>query len=257
MLEPLTEPRLAALRGVRHAFFTRAGGVSRGLYTSLNLGLGSRDDPAAVAENRRRAATHFDREAGDLVTLYQVHSAKVVEAGVWSGSERPRADALVTRRPRTLIGVLAADCAPVLLADDAAGVIGAAHAGWRGALAGVVEATVEAMEGLGATRSAIIAAVGPCIGPGSYEVGPEFEARFLGGGAERARFFAAATAPGKRLFDLPAFVLNRLAAAGVRRAAWIGRDTLTNEPAFFSNRRAVQRGEADYGRLLSAIMLEG
>ena len=247
-MSPLTGP---PLEGVAHAFFTRQGGVSSGLYASLNVGVGSGDDPAAVAENRRRAAAHFGASPEQLRTCYQIHSSQVVVAEAAPPGERPRADGLVTREPGLVLGVLAADCAPVLLADAGAGVIGAVHAGWRGALAGVVEAGVAAMETLGARRDRIAAAVGPCIGPASYEVGLEFLAAFAG----FETFFSAAASPEKRLFDLPGFVLGRLAAAGVGEAAWIGADTLADENRFFSNRRAFHRGESDYGRLLSAIAL--
>jgi hypothetical protein len=249
---------LAALPGVRHAFFTRAGGVSTGPYASFNLGAGSADDPAAVAENRRRAAARFDAEPAALTTCFQIHSAEVLIAeapwGETRPQDRPRADGVVTRTRGLICGALAADCAPVLLADAEVGVVGAVHAGWRGALAGVVEAGVAAMVSQGARPERIVAAVGPCIGPASYEVGPEFEAAFTAADPAHAAFFA----PGENdrlFFDLPAFVLTRLAAAGVRERAWIGADTFADEAAFFSNRRAVRRGEADYGRLLSAIML--
>jgi len=244
---------LAALPGVRHGFFTRRGGVSEGLYASLNVGLGSADDPAAVRENRRRAAAALG--ATGLVTVHQVHSADVAAAaGPWPG-DPPRADALVTTTPGVLLGALAADCAPVLIADAAAGVAAAVHAGWRGALGGIVEAAVERMVAAGAARDRLVAAVGPCIGPRSYEVGLEFETRFVDADAAAGRFFAPAPDPVKRLFDLPAFVLARLAAAGVGRAEWTGHDTCAQGEDFFSNRRAVRSGEPDYGRLLSAIMI--
>jgi hypothetical protein len=251
----LLAPGLAALSGVRHAFFTRQGGASGGLYASLNAGVGSADDPAAVRENRARAAEMFGVGPDDLAVCYQIHSAEVVAAPL--GPTRPRADGVVSDRPGIVCCVLAADCAPVLLADAEAGVVGAVHAGWRGALAGVVEAGVAAMVALGARRGRIAAAVGPCIGPASYEVGPEFFAAFVQGEAAYARFFQPAAAPGKHRFDLPAFVLDRLAAAGTGHAEWLGADTCADETRFFSNRRATLRGEADYGRLLSAIMIEG
>lgn len=247
-MSPLTAPQL---EGVAHAFFTRQGGVSTGLYASLNVGVGSGDDPAAVAENRRRAAAHFGASPERLRSCYQIHSPQVVVAEAASPRERPRADGLVTREPGLVLGVLAADCAPVLLAETEAGVVGALHAGWRGALAGVIEAGVAAMASLGARRENIRAAVGPCIGPASYEVGLEFLAAFAG----FETFFSAGASPEKRLFDLPGFVLGRLAAAGVGEAAWIGADTLADEDRLFSNRRAFHRGESDYGRLLSAIAL--
>jgi YfiH family protein len=251
----LASPLLAALPGVRHGFFTRQGGVSRGLYASLNVGRGSGDAPADVAENRARAARALDGDPAALVTAYQVHSARAVVAAAPFGPEPPHADALVTRTPGRVCGALAADCAPVLIADPEARVVAAVHAGWRGALGGVVEAAVQAMIAEGAAPERMVAAVGPCIGPTSYEVGMEFFDAFVAASFLNARFFAAGAGPQKRLFDLPAYVLARLAAAGVARAEWIGRDTLTEEAWFFSNRRAVHRGEGDYGRLLSAIML--
>ena len=253
-LPALTSP-LLDLPGVRHAFFTRQGGVSQGIYAGLNVGLGSRDDPEAVRENRRRAAAHFG--AGPLVTAYQVHSALAVVAdGAWPETP-PEADAVVSATPGVICGALAADCAPVLLADAEARLVGAAHAGWKGALTGVVEAAIARMEGLGAKRSRLRAAVGPCIGPRSYEVGLEFLDRFAAVDPLYERFFTPGAAPEKRMFDLPAFVLARLRAAGVETCEWIGRDTCAEPDLFFSNRRAFKAGEPDYGRLLSAIMLEG
>lgn len=242
--------------GVRHAFFTRQGGVSTGLYRSLNVGVGSRDDPEAVAENRARAAAVFEVELPRLLTCYQVHSAIAVTADKpWA--ERPEADAIATRAARLVCGALAADCAPVLIADPEARVVASAHAGWRGALGGVVEAAVEAMTRLGARPERMVAAVGPCIGPDSYEVSLEFLEQFQARRPGSERFFRRGARPEKRLFDLPGFVLHRLAAAGVGEAEWIGRDTFAEPQVFYSNRRATHRQESDYGRLLSAIMLEG
>jgi YfiH family protein len=253
----LTSPVLAALPGVRHAFFTRVCGVSQGIYASLNLGPGSGDDPAAVAENRRRAASIFDVEASALRNAYQVHSTHVVMAdGDWIAGP-PEADAVVATQPGLVCAALAADCAPVLLADPEARVVAAVHAGWRGALAGVVEAAVAAMTGLGARPERMAAVVGPCIAQASYEVGPEFLAAFIQADAAAARFFAPGVTPDKRQFDLPGFVLSRLEAAGVETRAWLGRDTCAEAGLFFSNRRAFRAGETDYGRLMSAIMLEG
>jgi YfiH family protein len=250
----LTSP-LLDLPGVRHAFFTRQGGVSEGIYQGLNVGLGSNDDPAAVRENRRRAAAHFG--ADEILTCYQVHSARAVSAdGPWPEAP-PQADAVVSATAGVVCGALAADCAPVLLAEPQARVVAAAHAGWKGALGGVVEAAVAAMERQGADRGRVVAAVGPCIGPRSYEVGPEFLERFVAEDAGHEQFFRRGAAPDKRLFDLPGFVLGRLRAAGVTACEWIGRDTCAEADLFFSNRRAFHRGEPDYGRLLSAIMLEG
>jgi YfiH family protein len=251
LLPALASPLLADLPGVRHAFFTRQGGVSSGLYE--NLGAGSRDDPLAVAENRRRAAAHFGAET--LVTAYQVHSATALVAdGPWPAGP-PQADAVVSATHGVVCTALAADCAPVLLADPRARVVAAAHAGWRGALAGVVEAALRRMEDLGADRASITAAVGPCIGPASYEVGLEFRAAFVQADPAYGRFFQGGLSEDKRMFDLPGFVLTRLRAAGVERCEWIGQDTCADPDLFFSNRRAVRRFEPDYGRLGSAIML--
>jgi YfiH family protein len=251
-LPVLTSP-LLDLPGVRHAFFTRQGGVSEGLYASLNVGLGSRDDEAAVRENRRRAAGHFG--APEIVTAYQVHSASALVAdGPWPAGP-PQADAVVSATRRVVCGALSADCAPVLIADAEAKVVAAVHAGWKGALTGVVEAAIARMEELGAERHRMRAAIGPCIGLASYEVGVEFLERFTHFDRDYGRFFAAAASPDKRMFDLPAFVLARLRASGIEACEWVGRDTCAEPDQFFSNRRAFKQGEADYGRLLSAIML--
>ena len=253
-LPALTSRRLD-LPGVRHAFFTRAGGVSTGIYESLNVGRGSGDDPADVTENRQRAAAHFDLAAAALSTAYQIHSATALIADRPWGDERPQGDAVVTLTPGVLCGALAADCAPVLLADAEARVVASVHAGWKGALGGVVEAAVAAMQAQGAEPGRIAAVVGPCIGPASYEVGVEFLAAFEAADPGHGRFFAAGGAADKRLFDLPAFVLSRLEAVGVGSREWIGCDTCADEARFFSNRRAFKRGEPDFGRLLSAIVL--
>jgi polyphenol oxidase len=252
----IVSPLLDELPGVRHAFFTRQGGVSQGVFASLNTGRGSGDDAAAVAENRARAAAAVGRTPAELSTCYQIHSASPVVVDAPLGAARPEGDAIVTATTGVLCGALAADCAPVLIADPQARVVAAVHAGWRGALAGVVEAAVAAMAELGAAPERMRAAVGPCIGPASYEVGLEFLEAFVGADAANARFFTPGARADKRLFDLPGFVLSRLAAAGVPRAEWTGHDTLADEARFFSNRRAVHRGERDYGRLLSAITLE-
>lgn len=246
---------LAELAGVKHAFFTRQGGVSTGLYDSLNVGIGSQDERSAVTENRKRIGDWFGVTPDALNTCYQIHSAKahVVEAP-W-GAYRPQGDALATDQPSVALGVLTADCAPVLFADAEAHVVASAHAGWQGALSGIVGATVEAMERIGAKRDRIVAAIGPCIGPQSYEVGLEFLERFETDRPGSARFFSEAAAPDKRMFDLPGFVLDRLAEAGVRRAEWLGHDTCANADLFFSNRRAFRAGEPDFGRLMSGIML--
>lgn len=255
MVEALRSELLSGVEGVRHAFFTRKDGVSKGLYASLNLGVGSRDDPEAVAENRARAAAVFSVELPRLLTAYQIHSCTVVAAAEpWR--QRPEADGVTTRTPRLVCAALSADCAPILLADPDARVVAAIHAGWKGALAGVVEAGVEAMRALGAEASRMVAAIGPCIGPLSYEVGSEMPERFQAEMAGSERFFHPGAASGKRLFDLPGFVLDRLRRSGVEQAEWIGRDTLAEPELFFSNRRAHLNGEPDYGRLMSAIMLE-
>ena len=249
----LSSPLLAEAAGVRHGFFTRQGGVSEGLYASLNVGVGSGDDPVHVLENRLRAATALG--SGTLVTCYQVHSARAVHAAsLWPGRP-PEADGVVTETPDLVLGALAADCAPVLIADPEARVVAAVHAGWRGALAGVVGSAVARMAEVGGDPARMVAAVGPCIGPNSYEVGLEFLAAFIDADPANARFFASGASAEKRLFDLPAYVLSRLAEAGVTRAEWIGRDTYAEPDVFFSNRRALHRGERDYGRLLSAICL--
>ena len=253
-LAPITHPLLTGA-GVRHGFFTRLGGVSAGLYDSLNTGVGSHDDPAAVAENRRRVAGWFGGGSDDLAAPYQVHSAVALtaEAG-WKG-HRPEGDASVTAADGVICAVLTADCAPVLLADPQAGVVAAAHAGWKGALGGVVGATVQAMAALGARPDRMVAVVGPCIGQASYEVGADFQARFEAEAPGSGRFFAPGRAADKRQFDLPGFVLWRLAQAGVGAAAWTGQDTRADAARFFSNRRAALNGEPDFGRQMSAIRL--
>lgn len=253
-LAPITHPLLDRA-GVRHGFFTRQGGVSTGLYEGLNTGVGSKDDPAAVAENRRRVAEHLGGVPDDLAACYQIHSAvcRVAEVG-WKGA-RPEGDAVVTAAPAVICAVLTADCAPILLADPEAGVVGATHAGWKGALDGVVHSTVAAMQALGAEPRRMVAVVGPCIAQASYEVGADFQQRFDHHDPGSARFFAPGETADKRLFDLPAFVLWRLEQAGVADAAWTGDDTRTDPARFYSNRRAYLNGEADFGRLMSAISL--
>jgi len=253
-LQPITHPLLSRA-GVRHGFFTRRGGVSTGLYEGLNTGLGSGDDPAAVAENRCRIAEHLGGVPDDFAACFQIHSAvaRVAEAG-WKG-ERPEGDATVTAVPGVLCAVLTADCAPILLADAEAGVVGAAHAGWKGALDGIVHSTVSAMQALGAEPRRMVAVVGPCIAQTSYEVGADFEARFEHHDPGSERFFVPGEAADKRLFDLPGFVLWRLEQAGVGEAVWTGHDTRADAARFFSNRRAYLNGEPDFGRLMSAIGL--
>ena len=251
-------PSLAELGGINHRFFTRRGGVSSGLYSSLNCGYGSADPPDNVRENRRRAAAQFALAEPELLTVHQFHSTEVMTVGAerWTSPGAPRADALVTDRPGIALGVLAADCAPVLLADPEAQVIGAAHAGWKGALAGVVDSTIAAMQRLGARRERLRAVIGPCIGRDSYEVGPEFPAPFLAQDEANAAFFRCATRTGHLLFDLAGYLLRRLALAGVSASA-TRHDTLTGEEDFFSYRRNTLKGERDYGRGLSAIALAG
>ncbi len=243
--------RAGSLAHVPHGFLGRRAGVSQGAVAGLNVGWGSGDDRAAIAENRRRAVAAVLPDAR-LVTVHQVHSAEVVEAGDWPDDDRPHADALVTDRPGVLLGILTADCAPVLLADREAGVVGAAHAGWRGAAAGVVEATIDAMERLGARRSQIAAAVGPCIGAANYEVDDAFADRFLAADAANGRFFHEGPA-GKPHFDLEAFVVSSAAVAGLGAVEALGMDTYGAPDRFYSYRRAAHRGEADYGRQISLI----
>jgi YfiH family protein len=252
----LESPLLSAVPGLRHAFFSRDGGVSEGIYAGLNGGVGSNDDPANVAENRRRMAEQMGVTTEHFLTVFQVHSPDVVAASApWRTSSRPRADALVTRTEGLAIGVTAADCGPILLVDPNARVIGAAHAGWKGALSGIVESTVEAMEKLGAERADIVAAVGPLIRQPSYEVGNEFVERFLDADAENALFFLPATREGRAMFDLAGFIRTRLENAGVPVIDDIGVDTYSDQ-RFFSYRRSVHRGEPDYGRHVHAIVLE-
>lgn len=250
-------PALADLDGVQHRFFTRRGGVSSGLFSSLNCGYGSADAAENVRENRRRAALEFGLAEPDLQTVHQIHSIDVLTVADerWTSPGAPKADGLVTDRPGVALGVMAADCAPVLLADAAAGVIGAAHAGWKGALGGVVDTTIVAMEKLGARRERLKVAVGPCIGPRSYEVGPEFPAPFLAQDEANAAFFRAAARAGHFMFDLPGYLVHRIARNGVAVAA-TGHDTLTATEDFFSYRRNTLQGVRDYGRGLSAIALE-
>ena len=250
-LEMLTSDLLS---GARHGFFTRHGGASSGIFESLNCGPGSSDQREAVAMNRSRVAAALDVPPERLLSLHQVHSAEVAVAGPEGWTDRPRADAAVTATPGAALAILTADCAPVLFHDPRAGVIGAAHAGWRGALGGVVEATLAAMEALGADRGSTRAAIGPAISQQAYEVGPEFLDRFAAEDTGHARFFAPGRADRLR-FDLPTFVLDRLQAAGVGQAAWIGACTHSEPERFFSYRRATRAGEPDYGRLVSAIRL--
>jgi polyphenol oxidase len=251
MIDIATTPLLA---GIRHGFLGRQGGVSTGLVAGLNVGLGSGDDPAAIAENRRRAAEAVAPGAM-LVTAYQVHSADVVVADRWADGARPHADAMVTDRPGLALGILTADCGPVLFADIEAGVIGAAHAGWKGAIGGVTDATIAAMEALGAKRERIAAAIGPCIARASYEVDAAFLARFADADPANERFFADGTRGGHYQFDLEAYVAHRLASAGIMRVAALGLDTYSLAERYYSFRRATHAHEPDYGRQISLIAL--
>jgi polyphenol oxidase len=258
MLQPLLAPELQALDGVRHAFFTREGGVSEGpLYGSLNGGLGSADAPERVAENRHRMAAYLGAAPDWLASLHQVHSAEaLVLDRPFEPGPRPKADGFATRTPGLALAIATADCGPLLFADAEAGVIGAAHAGWKGTLAGVIEATVAAMEELGARRSAITAVLGPTIGPDAYEVGPELRERFVAEQPDAARHFRPGR--GDRLqFDLPGAILQRLQAAGLGRIGRVPHCTYADERRFFSYRRTTHRGEPDYGRLISAVVLAG
>jgi YfiH family protein len=244
-----------ALPGIRHAFFTREGGVSTGLYASLNGGLGSSDDQARVRENRRRMTERLGLPPEALVSLYQLHSAAVLTVERPWGSDRPKADAMVTKVPGVALGISTADCGPVLFADAGAQVIGAAHAGWRGALSGIIEATVASMETLGARRERIVAALGPMIRQDAYEVGPEVAAAFRADDPANERLFRPAARNGHAMFDLPGYIGARLRRAGLARFVDVGLCTYSDERRFYSYRRATHRREQDYGRLISAIAL--
>jgi hypothetical protein len=252
--EPVEALRAGALGDSAHGFLGRRGGVSEGICSGLNVGLGSSDDRDAVRENRRRAVAAVAPGA-QLVTLHQVHSADALYViAPFHDDSRPRADAMVTDRPGLVLGILTADCAPVLLADREAGVVAAAHAGWKGALGGVVEAAVAEMERLGAQRGRIAAAVGPCIARRSYEVDEAFLRRFAEADPEHERFFSLGR-EGHHQFDLEGFVVSRLAACGLARIEALGEDTYSQPHRFFSYRRATHRGEPDYGRQVSLIAL--
>jgi len=256
MLEPIEALCLKRMPGIRHGFFTRAGGISEGLYTALNCGPGSSDEATRIAANRARVAEHLGAKHADIVTLYQVHGATALTlTDPVTADNRPKADAVVTRTPGLAIGVLTADCTPVLFADPEARVIGAAHAGWRGALAGVLEAAITEMQRQGAQRDRICAAVGPAINQESYEVGPEFEAALIESCADNTRFFVRSKAPARARFDLPGYVESRLKAAGIAQIERQSPCTYANESIFYSFRRSQHRGEADYGRQISAIVV--
>jgi len=248
--------RAHTLAALPHGFFGRQGGVSRGVCGGLNVGLGSDDDRAAILRNRALAVAAIAPGAG-LATVHQVHSADaVIATGPIADDARPRADALATDRPGVLLGILTADCAPVLLADAEAGVVGAAHAGWKGAIGGVTDSVIAAMEKLGGRRDRIAAAIGPCIARASYEVDDAFAQRFEAEDPANERFFAPGRA-GHHQFDLEAYVAARLAVAGIGRVEALGLDTYADEARFFSFRRATHRGEADYGRQIALIGLPG
>lgn len=252
----LTAKTLPDGAAIRHAFFTRRGGVSGGIYESLNIGFGSKDERDAVAENRRRVAALFGLPGAALNTVYQVHGRTAVTVeGPWRDGKPPQADGMVTDRPGVVLGILTADCAPVLFADPKAGVVAAAHAGWKGALAGILQATVAAMEALGAGRTSIAACIGPTIAQKSYEVGPEFPAPFLEQDPANEGFFIPSERAGHFMFDLPGYAASVLRAQKLASVDDLARDTCGEPEAFFSYRRATKRGEPDYGRGVSAIAI--
>jgi YfiH family protein len=247
---------LSAVPGLRHAFFTREGGVSGGIYESLNGGVGSDDDAAHVTENRRRMAEHLGVQPAQFLTAFQIHSPDVaVATAAWDTASRPRADAMVTKVPGLAIGVTAADCGPVLFVDPASRVIGAAHAGWKGAFGGVLENTITAMENLGASRDSVVAAIGPLIRQQSYEVGAEFIARLAEADKDNARFFVPSSRVDHAMFDLAGYIRLRLERAGILMIDDVGIDTYADE-RLFSYRRSVHRKEPDYGRNIHAIVLD-
>lgn len=257
MAYEVTCPLMTRQPGIRHGFFTRKGGVSAGLFSSLNCGYGSGDDVAIVTENRSRAAASFGLEEDALCTAYQIHSARAeILDHPWAWRDAPEADALVTARPGIILGILTADCVPVLFADCARRIIGAAHAGWKGAIGGVLEATLDAMISLGADRRDMVASIGPAIGQPSYEVSAEFLERFLKETPENEPYFASSLKDGHYLFDLKAYVQNRLAKSGISQLHILPYDTCAQEELFFSYRRSCLSGEPAYGRQVSAITLE-
>ncbi len=249
---------LTDIQSIRHGFFQRGGGVSQDIYASLNCGRGSDDAKDAVAENRRLVAEYFGRDSGDLLTLYQIHSPRVAYVtDAWAPDEAPQADAMVTKTPGVVLGILTADCAPVLFSDRTGTVVGAAHAGWRGAFGGVLEATVEEMIRQGADENGISAAIGPCISQAAYEVGDEFRATFLDAEGGNAAFFVEGEREGHWQFDLVSYVATRLRALGVSPETDAAACTYQNEARYFSYRRSTHRSEPDYGRQVSAIMILG
>ena len=252
----LRSPLLSRSPRIRHGFFTRAGGVSHGVYTSLNGGTGSNDDQMKVGENRARMAAALGVAPDRLLTAYQIHSPDVVTVErPWTQNARPRADAMVTRAPNIAIGISTADCGPVLFADSEAGVIGAAHAGWRGAFTGVIEATIAAMERLGASRERIATALGPMIRQDNYEVGPEFVDRFREADAANKHFFKSSARAGHAMFDLAGYIAHRLNGAGIAQIDDLDLCTCADPERFYSYRRMTLRKESDYGRHINAIVL--
>lgn len=251
-------PELSSHAGIRHGFGTREGGVSKGIYASLNCGVGSKDSPEDVAENRARLATSIGAEPSRLITPYQVHSPDAIIAEApWLKADAPKADAIVTRTPGLAIAVSTADCVPVLFADSHAGVVGAAHAGWRGALGGVLESTIDAMENIGAARHRITASIGPAISQAAYEVGPEFEETFLEADPANAGFFARESQDSRPHFDLTGYVAARLIHAGAGDVGNLNLCTYADTERFFSYRRTCHKSEPDYGRQISAIVISG
>lgn len=255
-LRPISSEILTSIQGIAHGFFTRDGGVSSGIFSGLNVGYGSSDDRDSVTKNRARVAAQLGFPGAELSTPHQVHSADVVTIGEPIGTDsRPKADAVVTATPGLIVGVLTADCGPVLFADEKAGVVAAAHAGWKGALNGILENTIDAMIAGGARRSSIRAVLGPSISGESYEVGPEFRDRFVDVSSKNGKYFVPSRTPGHFMFDLPGYILARLSAAGVEKSH-AAHCTYRDEAGFFSYRRATHRGEPDYGRQISAIVLK-
>lgn len=253
----ITANNLAEQEGIAHGFFTRQGGVSGGVYAGLNCGPGSNDNPSHVQENISRAVLALAGHTVPLCRCSQIHSADVITVEQpWSPNQPPKADALVTKQHEIVIGVLTADCGPILFADTEAGVVGAAHAGWKGAIGGVLENTIAAMEALGARKANIVAALGPCIAQASYEVGPEFYGQFVQKQMLYGTFFRESAKQDHYLFDLAGFIRHQLLQSGLHNVEVIGKDTYSDEAQFFSFRRTTHRGETDYGRQLSAIMLK-
>ena len=253
-LNPITAPELTSER-VRHGFFTRDGGVSSGIYSGLNVGIGSNDTPKNVTENRRRVCSYFSLPPEALGTVFQQHSPDVFIANAdWQAEQRPMADAIVTKRDDIAIGVVTADCGPVLFAEHESGIIGAAHAGWKGATGGVLENTIDAMITLGAKRDKIITALGPTISQSNYEVGPEFVDRLVQLNKHNTDYLTQSTNDNHAMFDLPAYIINRLKNVGVS-ATWTGQCTYANDGLLFSYRRTTHRKEPDYGRQISAIRI--